>query len=98
MIAIPDVVNGLFEGFGTFFVYGNVRQILKDKQVKGIWWPAIAFFTAWGYWNIFYYPHLGQWVSFVGGLGVVAMNTWWIVLLFKYRTLSPIAQSVGASV
>ncbi|KKL71436.1 hypothetical protein LCGC14_2094960, partial [marine sediment metagenome] len=46
--------------------------------------PSFVFFTAWGYWNMFYYPHLGQWFSFFGGFAIVFVNTVWIVLAITY--------------
>ena len=81
----PDLINGAFEAGGMLFIYGHVRKIQRDKQVRGVFWPAVAYFTLWGFWNIFYYPHLGQWWSLAGGLGIAAMNTWWVYLLLKYR-------------
>ncbi len=81
---IPDLINGLFEAFGGCMLWLNVRQIIKDKAVKGVHWLSTSFFTLWGYWNIYYYPHLGQWFSFAGGLLIVAGNTVWIILILKY--------------
>lgn len=83
-MTLPDTVNGCFEILGAFFVSLNVRQIWRDKQSKGIHWLAVAFFTAWGYWNLYFYPAVGQWVSFVGGVGVVVVNTIWLALLCYY--------------
>ena len=84
-VLTPDAVNGLFETLGAVAIWGNVRRILRDKQIKGIDWRVTLFFSAWGYWNLFYYPHLGQWFSFAGGLALVAGNTVWVALALKYR-------------
>jgi uncharacterized membrane protein YfcA len=81
----PDVVNGIFEAAGGAFVALNVRRLLKDKTVAGVSLPTAGFFAAWGYWNIFYYPHLDQWWSFAGGLTVTIGNTVWIALAMWYR-------------
>lgn len=81
----PDIINGLFEVAGGVAIFGHVRAILRDKAVRGVSWTAVLFFTAWGYWNLFYYPHLDQWFSFFGGLLIVAGNTLWIALILKYR-------------
>lgn len=81
----PDVVNGAFEMLGAVAIWGNVRRILRDKMLKGVDWRVTLFFSAWGYWNLFYYPHLGQWFSFAGGLALVAGNTVWVALALKYR-------------
>ena len=80
----PDLVNGLWEAFGSLFILGHVRRALKDKLVRGVWWPATAFFMGWGYWNVYFYPISGLWWSFVGGLFIVATNTVWLALLGYY--------------
>lgn len=80
----PDIVNGCFEVLGGAFVALSIRKTLKDKRVRGVSWLTTAFFAAWGWWNLFYYPSLGQWVSFAGGIGVVAANTTWVALLVWY--------------
>jgi len=80
-----DFVNGSFEACGGLFILLSILQVLKDKAVHGVNWIHPAFFSAWGFWNLYYYPSLGQWISFWGGVGVVTMNTIWVVLLIKYR-------------
>lgn len=45
----------------------------------------MAFFWSWGIWNLFFYPSLGQWYSFVGGIALVAGNTVWVALALRYR-------------
>lgn len=84
-IAIPDLINGLFELVGGFVLWANVVKIRKDKMVRGALSLVTLFFTAWGYWNLFYYPHLDQWLSFFGGLNIVAANTAWFYYMNKYR-------------
>lgn len=85
----PDTVNGILEACSALFVMLNVRRLLIDRQVKGISWVAVVFFTAWGGWNLFYYPHLGQWLSFVGGIAVVAANAVWLAILLYLTFLKP---------
>ncbi|KKM73373.1 hypothetical protein LCGC14_1411110 [marine sediment metagenome] len=80
----PDAVNGLFELTGGVFCLLNVQRILRDKSVRGVSITASAYFAAWGYWNMFYYPHLGQWASFAGGLSVTLANTVWVGLALWY--------------
>ncbi len=79
-----DVVNGLFEALGAVCIWMNVFQLMKDKEVKGICWQVTAFFTLWGFWNLWYYPSLGQWWSTAGGAALAFGNLFWIVLAFKY--------------
>jgi hypothetical protein len=80
-----DLINGCLEIGGAIFQAFNVRQLIKDKQVKGVSWPATAFFTAWGLWNLIYYPHLGQWFSTIGGVALVVTNLTWLGLLYRYN-------------
>lgn len=94
MISWPDVVNGLFETFAGAFIFLHIRQLYKDKQVKGVSIVAAVFFASWGYWNLFYYPHLDQWISFVGGLGVVTMNTIWCAMMIYYSHFKDTIQVV----
>ncbi len=80
----PDIVNGLFELFGAPFILLSVIKLYRQKKVRGVSWAAAGFFTCWGYWNLFYYPHLGQWCSFVGGVALVIVNTIWLCQLIYY--------------
>jgi hypothetical protein len=84
---INDVINGLFEVVGGVLCWLNVKKLLRDKQVKGVYWPVTAFFAAWGLWNMYYYPSLGQWMSFAGGVVLVSGNLVWVVLALRYREL-----------
>lgn len=84
-VQLPDLINGLFELFGGVSIWLNVRRILADKKVRGVSLVATAFFTSWGWWNCYYYPSLGQWLSFVGGVVIVTANSVWIVLAWRYR-------------
>ena len=83
--AIPDLINGSFEFFGGGALVLNIRQLLKDKKVRSIHWGSSIFFTSWGIWNIWYYPFLGQWASFSGGLFLCAANVVWFFLRVRYR-------------
>lgn len=69
---IADLINGSFEILGGLFILNHCRVVLKDKRVAGVSVVSVAFFTAWGFWNLYYYPSLNQWWSFAGGCVVVA--------------------------
>jgi hypothetical protein len=84
-VSLPDLINGAFELFGGLAIFGHARALYRDKEVKGVSTTATGFFTAWGLWNLFYYPHLGQWLSFAGGLVIVSGNLVWIGLLLYYK-------------
>ena len=81
----PDIVNGCFELLGAPFILLSVFRLARDKRVRGVSWAHAAFFTVWGLWNLFYYPHLGQWYSFIGGVFVVSANTVWVIQMLYYK-------------
>jgi len=62
----PDMINGLFEFTSGILSWINVRQLYKDKEVRGYNIKVFSFFVLWGYWNLYYYPNLHQWISFFG--------------------------------
>lgn len=88
-MTVPDTINGGFELSGAVFQLLNVRALLRDRCISGVSWVPVVMFTAWGLWNLFYYPHLGQWLSFWGGVALVMVNVTWVVLLawFSRRPL-----------
>lgn len=73
-----DAVNACFELFGGVFLWFNVWQIRRDRKLRGVHWVPTLYFSAWGFWNLFYYPSLGQWFSFVGSVSVVVANIVWL--------------------
>lgn len=81
----PDMINGLFEMIGGLLVLNHCRAVLRDRRVAGVSIFSVAVFTLWGFWNLYYYPFLGQWWSFAGGLVIVMANALWVALLFRYR-------------
>lgn len=81
---IPDSINGLYECVGGALLFLNCMRLYKDKAVSGVVPAVTAFFMTWGYWNLYYYPHLGQWLSFSGGLVIVAANTLWVAMAIYY--------------
>ena len=82
---LVDWINGSFEIIGGVLSWMNVKKLQKDKHLAGVYWPVTAFFSVWGLWNLFYYPSLDQWVSFVGGLFLVSGNSVWVLLAIKYQ-------------
>lgn len=80
----PDLINAAFEALGGFILLLNVRRILRDKLVRGADWRVMGFFTLWGMWNLFYYPHLGQWLSFAAGIWIAVVNTIYLALMIYY--------------
>lgn len=80
----PDLSNGLLEFVGSALIWMSVRQTMRDEGYAGLYIPATVFFAAWGLWNLLYYPHLGQWWSFAGGVSIVTANVVWVVCLLYY--------------
>jgi len=81
----PDAINGAFELCAGFFVLKHCAVLYKDKLVRGVSLLAAFFFTSWGFWNLFYYPHLEQWLSFYGGLLIVLANSLWVGMMIYYK-------------
>jgi uncharacterized membrane protein YfcA len=79
-----DIINGIFELGGGILLILNCFKLYKDKVVKGVSISVCAFFTVWGYWNLYYYPCLNQWVSFAGGILIVAANSVWVAMAIIY--------------
>lgn len=80
----PDHVNACFEGGSSLLGLLNIRQLLRDKAVKGFSPAPLAFFTMWGLWNLFYYPHMGQIWSFIGGCAIASENAIYLGLVLYY--------------
>lgn len=90
----PDQINGTFELVGAWFAWVNALTLYREKGVRGVYWPAWAFFSAWGLWNLFYYPALEQWWSFYGGVALVSGNLAWVGLAMVYQRRSVIGSEV----
>jgi hypothetical protein len=81
----PDTINSLFELGGGVVVWINVRKLILDRKVRGVFWPFAGFFAAFSLWSLFFYISLGQWLSFMGGLIIAAGNITWFTLALKWR-------------
>ena len=79
-----DLINGIFETLGALFIMLSVYKLAKEKLVRGVSYWHISFFMVWGFWNLFYYPALGQWYSVVGGAVLVAANVVYVGQLIYY--------------
>lgn len=82
---VADFINGMFEMCGGFFILLHILKLYKDKKVRGVSIVATTFFASWGVWNLYYYPSLSQWWSFLGGCVIVVMNTAWILMMLYYN-------------
>ena len=84
-----DILNGIFELGGALALAYNVRQIRRDKSIKGVHWLPTIWFSAWGLFNLAYYPSLQQWFSFSGGCAIVLVNLTWLGHVFYYSNNNP---------
>lgn len=84
----PDIGNGIFEAGGAILAWRNAWQLRKDGEIRGVFWPIYVFYSGWGLWNLYYYPALGQWLSFYAGVVIVGGNLAWLwqaVALLRLR-------------
>lgn len=81
---MSDLINGLFECIGGILICSNCYRLYKDKKVMGVNISVTAFFTSWGIWNLYFYPHNNLWLSFIGGLVIVISNSIWIGMSIYY--------------
>ena len=79
-----DLINGIFEFIGAIFVCLSIYKLNKDKEVKGVHWLPIMFFTLWGGFNVWFYPHNDLYYSFIGGLFLMIINSIWVIQLIYY--------------
>lgn len=79
-----DLINGSFEAVAALFTLNHCRVLLRDRAVAGVSIASMAFFTGWGVWNLWFYPHLGQAWSFAGGVLLVIANAIYVALLFRF--------------
>lgn len=79
-----DLINGLFELVAGCLSLMNVRKLYVDKQVKGVSIAPVAFFTTWGLYNMFFYPHNGLMLSFWGGVVMTIVNLIWVGQMVYY--------------
>lgn len=81
-----DFTNGLFEAGTGLAACHSCYRLYCDKKVAGLSHYLMWWVTLWGYWNLYYYPSLNQWLSFTGGIVIVTANTVWIGMsVYYYR-------------
>ena len=81
----PDHINGAIEAVAGFFVLNHCRVLYAHKETRGVSIVSSLFFMCWGFWNLYYYPHLNQPISYYGGLFVVTANALYIGMMVRYH-------------
>jgi hypothetical protein len=81
---LADAFNGLFEFLGTFFILKSIMKLRHDRIVRGIAWQQVAFWTFWGYCNIYYYWAMNSPLSWWAGMLVTIVNTIYVAMLIYF--------------
>lgn len=79
-----DIINGMFELVSALFLIKNIKKLYKDKILKGVAISPTIFFTLWGFWNLYFYPHNNHPFSFLGGIALVLVNSAWVIMAIYY--------------
>ena len=82
---MPDVINCCFEVIGGLLLYLNIMAAYRDKCIRGVHIIPLMFMNVWGIWNLYFYPCVGAWWSFVGGIVVVTANMAWLSQMLYYN-------------
>ena len=80
-----DIINASFEAMAGLMVANHCRVLLRDRTIRGVSLLAVAFFTIWGAWNLYYYPALGQTLSGACAVIVTAANATYLALALKFK-------------
>jgi len=80
-----DTINAVFELGGAALLTINVRRLIRDKRLAGVSIIPTSWFSLWGAWNLIYYAALGQTLSWIAGIIVFMLNTFWVLLALYYK-------------
>ena len=80
----PDLINALFEVGGFLVICLSAYKCYENKSADGIHWALTSFFFIWGIWNLYFYPAVGQMLSFYAGCLIVLANMVYTALIIKY--------------
>jgi len=61
-----------------------VRRLYLDKKLAGVALAPTVWFNVWGAWNLYYYRHLNQPLSWGAGFLVFLVNTTWVLMAVYY--------------
>ena len=85
-MAEVNSINAFFELVGAILAWVSVRQIYKDGQVQGLFWPAQAWSGLWAICGIFYYlAHEDMYSLFFCFWRMCALVCWTLVFLVSTR-------------
>lgn len=81
----PDQINAALIFIGSLMVFKSCFLVYRDKVVRGVSMLANMYFTGWGMWNVFYFPHLHQFWSFAAEMCICTANILWLFLMLYYK-------------
>lgn len=84
-----DLINAGFELGGFIMMLPSLVRAWRLRAIVGVHWATPAFFWSWGLWNVFYYPHLDQWLSFTAGLLLIVSNSAWFAMVILFTRKEP---------
>jgi hypothetical protein len=80
----PDLINGVMQAGLGAAVLNHCWTLYIDKEVRGVSAVSTALFTLYGIWTLYFYPYLGQFWSFAGGLFITVANALYVGMLIAY--------------
>ena len=63
----------------------NVLQLYRDRCLRGIYWPLMAFYIAAGFVALAHFADVGNWLGFAGACALTACNIVWLLLAIAIR-------------
>lgn len=81
----PDHINAGFEAAAAIILWLNVRRLWRDRELKGVSVVPTLLYFVWCLWNLYYYAHLGQTLSWYAGFGVGLANITWVGLALWFQ-------------
>jgi hypothetical protein len=84
MIVRPDAVVAVFEAISAVFICVSIRQLHKDKKVRGVSPWMVGFFGLWGWWNTYWYLYIDAPYAWWAGWSVVLSNTFYTLQMIYW--------------
>jgi hypothetical protein len=82
---VIDMINAFFPLAGCLFMIMNIKQMIKDKQLRGSHWLSPLFFYFGQAWGVYFCYSLHQWFSFASGLIFLSLCLTWYFIMLYYK-------------
>ena len=80
----PDLINGAVEFAGSLAAWANVVTLYRDRGYAGISVGVMGFFAARSLWRGWFYLHLGQPMSVIGGCSNAFAYCLFVILMIHF--------------